>query len=213
MKQMTEMSKSAIRALNYTPLLPDGSHKCCKCSTPLVKSNWTEGMRLHHHYICRECVALKNHAYFQLHPETPEKSAARYYAHAAERAVQRKNHRELLKLEAMTFYSRGLPHCAKCGFSDMNGLTIDHVGGGGEKHRRENGYSAGYRTCLWLKQHGFPEGFQVLCMNCNYLARVEKRRLEPYSTNKISVRLRLRAYKMKQMVMAHYSERVKIWYY
>jgi hypothetical protein len=43
-------------------------------------------------------------------------------------------------------------------------LCIDHINGGGSKHRREGKFPSMYQ---WLKTHNFPEGFQVLCHNCN----------------------------------------------
>ena len=52
--------------------------------------------------------------------------------------------------------------CVVCGESDVDLLTIDHINGGGNKHRSE--ISDIYR---WLKLNDFPLGFQVLCHNCN----------------------------------------------
>ncbi len=60
--------------------------------------------------------------------------------------------------------------CACCGEDDLDVLSIDHVNGGGARHRRElkaKGEVFGYH---WLKKNGFPLGFRVLCLNCN-LAR------------------------------------------
>jgi hypothetical protein len=54
--------------------------------------------------------------------------------------------------------------CACCGETELAFLTIDHINGGGCKHRKENGFGSLYG---WLKRNGYPEGFQVLCMNCN----------------------------------------------
>jgi len=53
--------------------------------------------------------------------------------------------------------------CACCGFDQPNALVIDHINGGGNKHRKEIGPLL-YR---WLKEQGYPSGFQVLCANCN----------------------------------------------
>jgi hypothetical protein len=44
-------------------------------------------------------------------------------------------------------------------------LTIDHVGGGGNLHRRTE---VGARSIyLWLHGAGYPSGFRTLCWNCN----------------------------------------------
>jgi hypothetical protein len=52
--------------------------------------------------------------------------------------------------------------CAACGLTDRDCLSIDHIMGGGPAHRRQIN-----RVELWLIRNDFPEGFQVLCMNCN----------------------------------------------
>ncbi len=55
--------------------------------------------------------------------------------------------------------------CACCGESHVEFLTIDHIHGGGLAHRREIGPSMIYQ---WLIKNNFPDGFRVLCMNCNF---------------------------------------------
>jgi len=57
--------------------------------------------------------------------------------------------------------------CACCGETRKEYLTIDHVDGGGEKHKREMGFSTSTQFYRWLKKNNYPEGFQVLCFNCN----------------------------------------------
>lgn len=51
-------------------------------------------------------------------------------------------------------------------------LTIDHINGGGNKHRESilnsRGGTSFYR---WLKKTGYPSGYQVLCWNCNLSKR------------------------------------------
>ena len=56
--------------------------------------------------------------------------------------------------------------CACCGETERAFLAIDHIGGGGNAHRREIG-GGGTRLAQWLKVNGYPEGFRVLCHNCN----------------------------------------------
>lgn len=80
-----------------------------------------------------------------------------------------KTYRDNLKAEVITHYSPD-SCCIKCGFSDMRALCIDHINGDG-KHR-SNGIS-GYRLYCWLKKNNFPEGFQVLCANCNLIKQHE----------------------------------------
>lgn len=67
--------------------------------------------------------------------------------------------------------------CACCAETILVFLCIDHVNEDGAEHRRSiypqrpwggrgNGAS-GTKMYGWLKSHGYPEGFQVLCFNCN----------------------------------------------
>lgn len=68
-----------------------------------------------------------------------------------------------IKREVLEHY--GQSQCACCGESRLEFLSIDHVYGGGRKHRESLGIG---NMCAWLKKQNFPEGFQVLCMNCNF---------------------------------------------
>lgn len=55
-------------------------------------------------------------------------------------------------------------YCQCCGETQYEFLAIDHIEGGGMNHRRalrsQNIYP-------WLIKNNYPEGFQVLCHNCN----------------------------------------------
>jgi len=72
-----------------------------------------------------------------------------------------------LKAEVLSHYSKGTMICACCGETEPRFLSLDHIHGGGNKHRREvNARGIGlYRL---LRKQGYPDGFQVLCMNCNF---------------------------------------------
>ncbi len=56
--------------------------------------------------------------------------------------------------------------CACCGETQFEFLSIDHIHGGGTKHRKEENIR-GASVIDWLLRNGLPEGFQVLCHNCN----------------------------------------------
>lgn len=89
---------------------------------------------------------------------------------SCEACVDRKRRRisewiRRLKLEVYAAY--GGAKCNCCGEAEEFFLTLDHVEGGGSKDRKENG-SGGANFYRRLIKQGFPVGFQVLCMNCNW---------------------------------------------
>ncbi len=76
------------------------------------------------------------------------------------------------KLEVINHYSGDSLICAWCGFNDIRALSIDHINGGGEGHRRLIGITAGNDFYQWLRNNNFPDGYQVLCMNCQAIKRI-----------------------------------------
>jgi hypothetical protein len=73
-----------------------------------------------------------------------------------------------LKVEVLSHYSNGSPYCECCKEKHIEFLSIDHINGGGRKHLREIGLeSGGWRFYQWLKKNSYPQGFRVLCYNCN----------------------------------------------
>lgn len=78
-----------------------------------------------------------------------------------------------LKQEVYAHYGGG---CRRCGFGDIRALSIDHINGGGNRHRKEIG--RGNSFWRWLKKNNYPSGFQILCMNCQFIKRYENKELE-----------------------------------
>lgn len=54
--------------------------------------------------------------------------------------------------------------CDCCGENRREFLAIDHMHGGGARHRSSFGGAAAFYR--WLGKH-FPEGYRILCHNCN----------------------------------------------
>lgn len=79
----------------------------------------------------------------------------------------RKAWRWKLKTDCLIAYSLSeVPICACCGEQEIIFLTLDHIDGGGNKHRKEIG-GGGLNQYLFLRRNNYPSGFQVLCYNCN----------------------------------------------
>lgn len=71
-----------------------------------------------------------------------------------------------LKQQVMDAYGG---RCTCCGESNLIFLAIDHINGGGALERRRKGRNGGgSRIYMRLRREGWPEGFQVLCFNCNW---------------------------------------------
>lgn len=77
-----------------------------------------------------------------------------------------KRSRLTIRLGVMSHYCNGQVKCACCGESNIVFLAIDHINGGGGRHRREIN-AGGAMFYRWLRDNGYPEGFRVLCHNCN----------------------------------------------
>lgn len=66
------------------------------------------------------------------------------------------------------FSAYGGYKCACCGETEPLFLTIDHVENDGAEMRKSGVHSrGGTQFYQWLRKNEFPDGFQVLCMNCN----------------------------------------------
>ncbi len=68
------------------------------------------------------------------------------------------------RLEVLAHYSKGKLECACCKEKTYEFLSLDHIKGGGNAHRKR--LKSKY-ILSDLKRRGFPKGFQVLCHNCN----------------------------------------------
>lgn len=70
-------------------------------------------------------------------------------------------------LKQLVFAAYGGAKCACCGERHQEFLSIDHANGDGAAHRKSIGWVSG-NIYGWLKKNKFPEGFRILCMNCNF---------------------------------------------
>ena len=67
----------------------------------------------------------------------------------------------------------GEPLCKNCGFSDVRALQVDHINGDGHNDRRiMKRYSAQNLMKLVMEK---PDNYQLLCANCNWIKRNEKK--------------------------------------
>ena len=87
----------------------------------------------------------------------------RWHADNRERSnAKSAEYRRRLKSTVLSAYGAV---CACCGETRPEFLTIDHVEGGGRRHRAT--FKSPVQFWKWVVDSDFPENLRVLCMNCN----------------------------------------------
>jgi hypothetical protein len=87
-------------------------------------------------------------------------------------ATDTKRRRAEAQLQAFIHYSGfDPPRCILCNYNNILALQLDHINGDGASFRRQNKYATGKSLCLFLRKREWPEGYRVLCANCQCLER------------------------------------------
>ncbi len=131
---------------------------CLICGKEFIKNG-------HNQKCCsQECSKINNKNYFKT-LEYKEYGKQYNKIHAKER----KEDRYKLRLKVIEHYSNGTMQCNCCGEKETKFLTIDHIDCGKLLHgkkKRLNKFT-GRQLYLHIINNNFPEGYQVLCFNCN----------------------------------------------
>src|SRR5215813_7812197 len=72
-----------------------------------------------------------------------------------------------VKYRVWSHYSNGTPACACCRETRLEFLCLDHLDGGGNRHREAAGFTSRRALYQDLRESNFPAGYRVLCHNCN----------------------------------------------
>ena len=119
----------------------------------------------------KEEVVKRDKQYKLTHKKECMEYGKEYYQTYREKILKyRKEYQLTLRKEVLTHYGGGKLACVRCGYDNIGALALDHVNGGGTEHRRSLG---GRDIFNWIKASDYPEGFQTLCRNCNWLKMVE----------------------------------------
>lgn len=81
------------------------------------------------------------------------------------------------KIIVLTHYGNNKLACVRCGYDNVDALTIDHINGGGNQHRKSQNITHFYD---WLINNQFPSGYRTLCTCCQQEVRYENK---PYADN------------------------------
>ncbi len=150
---------------------------CDKCGKFFLKRGWRQRFCLScRPEAYREYARKQNSLYYHRHPERVKLSikltrAKRPEYYKNQKRINQARRRERLRHAVLTHYSDETLSCKCCGERQVDFLTIDHIEGGGGKHRIAlfgSRYAAGANFCAWLFKNQYPNGYQVLCMNCNF---------------------------------------------
>ena len=134
-----------------------------------------EGARAHNRKMCYGCLAKRrvegSKAWKKRREKNPDNCSCCFIyprlggSHLCDRCFRLKAvERHRLKADVVHAYGGS---CSCCGESEMYFLTIDHISGIAGEDRVELKVRA---TTLYrrLRRANYPDGFRVLCMNCNW---------------------------------------------
>lgn len=133
----------------------------------------------------RRCKGCNNKRMRERYLKDPKKIieySMRYYRANKEACIARNKKNESALKDAV-FMRYGGYLCKCCGETIKEFLTIDHINGGGTKHRKLIG-GGGRFHYRWIRNNGYPEGFRVLCINCNFGRSRNKEGICPHEIKK-----------------------------
>lgn len=120
----------------------------------------------------REHVYKVRRKWRKNNPDKINLYAKKYRIKYRDKIRKRENaHLQKLRIKALTYYGGVPPECRCCKEKYIEFLSLDHINGGGNKHREKIKRSIWF----WLQSKNYPKGFQVLCHNCNSAKAFYKR--------------------------------------
>lgn len=146
--------------------------KCSVCRAQLTEENCRPSIFKKGSGYCNNCLNEWQKRWYRMHPEAGRAKRRKYWTF--ERRLARSKEGQDYMVKAISRYSNGAMACANpydehaTPYVNLLALTIDHVEGGGVKHRKEARYWSFHK---WLARQGYPTG-QVLCMNCQMIKKV-----------------------------------------
>lgn len=174
------------------------------------------------HTTCKGCKSKLDKAYRLKNKDKIKKTKQQYYLDHKQECIDRAyrnivNNRERVRMysrtskvrikrQVFTHYCKS-PNiqCRYCGEDDIDILTIDHINGGGNRQQRDMGWTkrGGYSFYFWLKRNGFPDGYQVLCMGCQY--RKRRKEMAPENPTEEQQRKAAKVQELKVECLNHYG--------
>jgi hypothetical protein len=119
-------------------------------------------------YVCKECAKKQRANYYKVNANRIKKRTVAY--------------RRRIRIETLNAYGGAI--CLHCGETKFNCLTLDHIGQDGAKQRRDGQARGGGKLCANLRRNNYPQGFRVLCFNCNWKAWLKYKQKNQSNTKK-----------------------------
>lgn len=142
---------------------------CTKCFTKrLLTDFYKNGKYLTSE--CKFCRKLREKLRYEQNPQKIYARTREYIKNNPEKQRRWQNeHTKRQRIKVLEHYGK---NCACCSENNIEFLTIDHINGGGNQHRKEiiergEARCGGSGFYNWLIKNNFPEGFRTLCQNCN----------------------------------------------
>lgn len=140
----------------------------------IVKNNYPLGFRV----LCHNCNFKENlrrnleiFENREWQPKTRVIDGKEYRVDREKSALADRRHDLVVKTQCISHYGGEHPQCDCCKNDDFDSLAIDHIYGGGRKQRKELDLH-GNQFYQWLVTNQFPDGFRILCHNCNFAVGV-----------------------------------------
>lgn len=160
--------------------------------------------QVEYHKINKDKIKIRDAKYRNIHKS---ESAEYYKSHKNELNIKNAERNRNVRLEVLMHYSNGTMQCKECGERNVEFLEIDHINGGGNKHKKTEGIGSMYH---YLRNNNFPEGYQILCSNCN----IKKVKLSAKIRGEFGTKNQKEQYKskfkLKLNVFSHYKTDDKI---
>ncbi len=145
----------------------DDGVRCKRCALIDRQQNQVIKDQRRKNHICTICGKNPIQLGGKTYCEDCSKNRSEWYATSGTKE-KNKEERTQWKNTVLEYYGK---ICKCCGESTLEFLSIDHIEGSGNQHRKEiNKYGSGFYK--WVIDNNFPEDLQTLCMNCNFGKRI-----------------------------------------
>jgi hypothetical protein len=123
---------------------------------PLTEEYYYQYKAGHYQSKCRECARLRQREIYNKKKNDPEF-----------REAERERGKRFRRLQKEKIIENYGGKCECCGIDEFEFLCLDHIHGGGSKHKRELKV-IGNHFYKWVIDNNYPKDIlRLLCHNCN----------------------------------------------